>query len=123
MTQEYQPLTDLQWQLLEPLFPKPLKRGRGKPHTPWRSVLNSILMVLQTKAKWVSLPKTAEFASKSAANRWFAIWEKNGFLTQLLESLRSFSGSPGELTLPPRRDRAPKGAPQPEPHLHAVGDC
>ena len=119
MTQEYHPLTDLQWQLLAPLFSKPIKKGRGKPHTPWRSVLNSILAVLHTKAKWSALPKTADFASKSAAHRWFVIWDKDGFLKQILETLTSFSSLQIEVTLPPRRQRMPKGEFHP---LRAVGD-
>lgn len=121
MAQEHQPLTDLQWQLLERLFPQPVKRGRGKPHTPWRAVLNSVLFVLQTKTKWSSLPQTADFASKSASHRWFAIWEKSGFLAQILATLTSFSDLPNEVTLPPRRQRHPKVQ---LPVLeHAVGDC
>lgn len=120
MTQDFQPLTDLQWQLLEPLFPKPVKRGRGKPHTPWRAVLNSILLVLHTKTKWSALPQTADFASKSASHRWFAIWEKNGFLGQILETLKSFSDLQTEVAMPPRRQRMPKVEFE---VLRAVGDC
>lgn len=85
---KYQPLTDLQWERLKHLFPVPVKRGRGKPHSPWRSVVNSVLFVLIEDAKWGSWPKTPDFASKSAAHRWFLCWDKNGQLQQILDLLR-----------------------------------
>lgn len=108
--QNFQPLTDLQWQLLEPLFPKPLKRGRGKPHASWRALLNSILFVLLTKSKWCALPKNSEFASKSASHRWFFRWEKSGLLKQILEALQSFSELASAVTFPQRRMRLAREA-------------
>lgn len=108
----YQPLTDLQWQMLEPLFPKPIKRGRGKPHTPWRSVLNSILYVLCTKTKWEALPKGEEFASKSAAHRWYKAWTKDGFLDQILAKLQELSVLVNEMKFPSTRMRHPKAIPE-----------
>ncbi len=104
----YQKLSDLQWQVLEPLFPVPVKRGRGKPHTSWRKVLNSILFVLATREKWEALPKESDYASKSASHRWFRIWKRNGFLDQLLGKLRELSLLANELKFPATRTRTPK---------------
>lgn len=103
----YEPLTDLQWQILEPLFPTPAKRSRGKPHTPWRSVVNSILLVLFSGIKWGALPKDPAFATKSASHRWFSIWEKNGFLNELIKTYKSLGSIAAEIKLPPRRNRLP----------------
>jgi transposase len=97
-------LTDSQWARLQPLFPKCIKRSRGKPHTPWRCVVNSIFLVLFTKIKWSALPVSPEFATKSAAHRWFVLWEKNGFLYQLITTLEVGSE---KVFLPPRRQRKP----------------
>lgn len=102
------PLSDFQWAELEPLFPQLSKRTRGKPHTPWRTVINSILLVLFTKTKWGSIPKDAQFATKSAAHRWFVLWEKNGFLNQILEKLEGHLGAKPPISLPPRRQRKAK---------------
>lgn len=102
MQQMYQCLTDAQWQALEPLFPKPEKRGRGKPHTPWRSVVNAVLFVLYTKGKWGALPKSDEYASKSAAHRWYLAWKKSGVLEQVLTILKEFHPD-REISLPPER--------------------
>ncbi|EKE07720.1 MAG: hypothetical protein ACD_17C00545G0003 [uncultured bacterium] len=104
----YQPITDLQWQILEPMFPNPIKRGRGKPHTPWRSVLNSILFILSTHSKWETLPKETEYASKSAAHRWYKTWKADGFLDQIIEKLQELSLLAVELTFPKQRMRFPK---------------
>lgn len=106
----YEPLTDAQWQTLEPLFPCPVKRSRGKPHTSWRFVVNSILFVLITTSKWSALPKHPEFATKSAAHRWFAIWDKSGFLNEILTTYRSLESAASEIKLPPRRNRLPASA-------------
>lgn len=105
---QFEPLTDLQWQVIEPLFPVVQKRGRGKPHASWRSVLNSILLVLFTGTKWAAIPKVPEFASKSAAHRWFAIWKENGFLDQILNTLRGLSEMVSQLRFPSTRQRLPK---------------
>ena len=104
----YQPLTDLQWHVLDPLFPTPSKRGRGKPHTSWRKVLNSILYVLSTKSNWEALPKEEEFASKSASHRWYKVWKKDGSLEQILLKLQDLSMLASELKFPSTRTRPPK---------------
>lgn len=109
----YEPLTDQQWLLLEPLFPRLEKRGRGKPHTPWRGVLNSILFVLTTGSKWSALPKTPDFASKSASHRWFVLWDKNGVIDQILSLLNQFAPEAHEFSFPLRRQRGPKAVEQP----------
>ena len=101
-------LTDTQWALLEPLFITPLKRGRGKPKAPWRMVLNSILFVLLTGAKWSALPKAEGFATKSVAHRWFVKFDKSGLLGKALDVLRERSEMHFPLILAPkRRNRAP----------------
>ncbi len=107
----YEPLTDAQWLTLELLFPTPIKRGRGKPHAPWRNVLNSILFILRTGLKWDALPKreeNPEFAPKSVAHRWFIRWEREGFLTQILNTLEEFAALTTQVSSLPRRNRSPK---------------
>src|SRR5208337_4619958 len=47
-------LTDEQWKLIEPLLPRPKRRGdrRGRPAAANRACLQGILWVLQTGAAW-----------------------------------------------------------------------
>ncbi len=117
----YQTLTDLQWQVLEPFFPNPVKRTRGKPHTAWRKVLNSILFVLATKTKWDALPKHPEFASKSAAHRWYKVWKADGFLDQVLSKLQDLSMLANDIKFPSTRMRMPKAAIQHHEEPLAMG--
>jgi transposase len=112
----YQPLTDLQWHLIEPLFPMPEKRSRGKPHTSWRKVMNSILYVLTTKTKWDTLPKTEEFASKSAAHRWYKVWKASGLLDEILSKIQELSGLTSDIKFPRTRHRNPKPKTETPPH-------
>jgi transposase len=51
-------LTDEQWELLEPLIPRPSRRPdrRGKPWRAAREVLDGVLWVLRTGAPWRDLP-------------------------------------------------------------------
>jgi transposase len=115
-------LTDAEWELLAPLFPTPAKRSRGKPHTPWRNVVNAILFVLETKSKWGQIPEEPQvFAAKSAAHRWFAEWDKTGTLNEIKTRLASRFTNPSTLYTPPRRDRKPMNrAPAETPTLGAL---
>src|SRR5208283_3506222 len=62
-------LTDEQWELIEPLLPKPKRRRdkRGRPPTPNRPCFEGILWILQTGAAWHFLPD--EFPSPSTCWR------------------------------------------------------
>lgn len=101
---EFSVLTDAQWKIVQDLFPNPAKRTRGKPHCSWRTVLNSILWVLSNGSKWGALKRSPDFASKSSAHRWFVLWEKTGFLSDLLETLQAESEV--SISYPKRRQRA-----------------
>jgi transposase len=109
----FEVLTENQWALLEPLFPNPVKRGRGKPHAPWRNIVNSILYILSTGSKWEALPKQHEnplFAPKSVAHRWFLRWEREGFLPELFTRLGASLETQEAIANLPRRKRTPKEA-------------
>jgi transposase len=107
MVTTFQPITDNQWEQIDPLFVKEVKRSRGKPHAPWRNVLNSILFVLLTGNKWSALPLDPSYAPKSVAHRWFAIWDKNGFLQTLIHAYRGKVEQDVKILSPRRRNRLP----------------
>lgn len=87
----FKPLSDVQWEQVEPLFDQ--KRGKGKPHTPWRAVVNAVLYIHFTGSKWAALPnRSPEFASKSAAHRWMQRWKENALLDRILSVLSRISG-------------------------------
>ena len=71
-------LTDEQWQLIEPLLPKPVRRKdkRGRPLAPNRACFEGILWILQTGAAWRFLPD--EFPSPATCWRRLKQWEDEG---------------------------------------------
>jgi transposase len=86
MAGKFEGLTDKQWEKLEPFFPKiEKKRGCAHKHASWRSLLNTILWVLITGARWCDVPKRENFASKSTSHRWLGKWQENGTLQRAWE--------------------------------------
>ncbi len=96
MAGRFDGLSDEQWEILEPLMPQePPRRLKGKLHTPWIKVCNSIFWVMITGARWVDLPIGEKWASKSAAHRWLGVWQENGTLEKILSTLRELAFSEG----------------------------
>lgn len=92
-------LRDEEFALLEPLFPRPKRRGR-RP-TPLRRVLNAVLYVLRTACPWRCLPRC--YPPRSTVQSHFYAWRDAGLLTRaaqlLCETARSLRG----------RDPSPSG--------------
>jgi transposase len=85
-------LSDEQWAKLEPLLPK--ERSRGRPWADNRRVLEGLLWLLKTGARWRDLP--GEYPSGSTCWRrlrqweeqdvWLKVWRR--FLSELDEQGR-----------------------------------
>ena len=70
-------LTDAQWTKIEPLLPRPRKRPRGgRPPAANRRVLEGLLWILRSGARWQDLP--GEFPSPSTCWRRLRDWEEQG---------------------------------------------
>jgi transposase len=70
-------LSDEQWAKIKSLLPPPSERSRGgRPRCEDRKVLEGILWVLKTGARWRALP--AEYPSPSTCWRRLAQWEEEG---------------------------------------------
>jgi transposase len=60
-------LTDAQWEKVQPLLPRPRSRQRGgRPRASDRKVLEGILWILRSGARWQDLPE--EFPSLAKAS-------------------------------------------------------
>ena len=88
-------LTDAQWQKIEPLLPRPKRNPKGgRPPADTRLVLEGILWILKSGARWRDLPE--RFPSPATcwrrlrdwedADIWLTIWR--AFLTELDEEGR-----------------------------------
>jgi len=79
-------LTDLQWKILQPLFETPPPDdGRGRPRVDARPILDGILWILKTGARWADLPP--RYPSKATCHRRFQEWVADGTLEAVLCAL------------------------------------
>ena len=70
-------VTDAQWAKIEPLLPRlPRSRQGGRPWIGNRAVIDGILWVLKTGARWCDLP--AEYLSPSICWRRLKRWDEDG---------------------------------------------
>lgn len=67
-------LSEKQWQRIGPLLPR--MKSRGRPWCDNRRVLEGILWVLRTGARWQDLP--SEYPSPSTCWRRLRMWEEKG---------------------------------------------
>ena len=67
-------LTDAQWQILQPLLPRPGRMGR--PRADDRRTLNGILYVLRTGCRWDILPR--RYGSFVTCWRRLRQWQRDG---------------------------------------------
>lgn len=96
MPGKFDGLTDAQWEIIEPLLPgNPVEPVRGRPHSPFRYVLNTILWVLITGARWIDIPSLPHFAARSTSHRWLGIWSNNGTLERIISRLQGMAQDAG----------------------------
>jgi transposase len=89
-------INDEQWKLLEPLLPK-VKRSRkgGRPAIDNRKVLEGILWVLRTGARWQDLPE--RYPSASTCWRRLRLWEEHGIWLDVWRKFLSMLDEKGAL--------------------------
>ena len=91
-------LTDEQWSLIEPLFSETeTVQTRGRPRREDREVINGVLWILRSGARWRDLP--SRFPSYQTCHRRFQHWVKDGTLKRVLEILAEDLHSRGGLDL------------------------
>lgn len=79
----YKPLTDNQWELIEPHIPK---QKTGRPRTRNREILEAILYILSTGCRWEELPQC--FPPKMTVFDRFKVWQKEGFFEELFRQFK-----------------------------------
>lgn len=93
-------LTDAQWRNIQPLLPKPKvprkSKRRGRPPKDNRLVLEGILWVLKTGARWRDLP-TDFGVSPSVCWKRLRLWEEQGVWRRLWRAFLSELDRRGKL--------------------------
>ena len=91
-------LTDEQWALIARLFEKTDEiQTRGRPSRSAREVLNGVLWILRSGARWGDLPE--RFPAYQTCHRRFQGWVKDGRLQKVLETLAQDLLERGKLDL------------------------
>jgi transposase len=92
-------LTDEQWAVIGPLIPEPPRRedGRGRPWRDTREVMNGVLWILRSGARWQDLPD--RFPPYQTCHRRFQLWSRDGTLRAVLEALARHLEERGEIDL------------------------
>jgi transposase len=91
-------LSDEQWLLIEPFFDKTeTVQTRGRPRREDREVMNGVLWILRSGARWCDLP--GRFPPYQTCHRRFQQWSKDGTLRRVLEALAEDLYSRGGLDL------------------------
>jgi hypothetical protein len=83
LSSEGGPLTDEEWEMVEPLIPH--KPPAGRPYHDHRTVLGGILWVARTGSSWREMPE--EFGKWETAYRRYELWLKQGLWQGILQAL------------------------------------
>jgi transposase len=79
-------LTDPQWKLMAPLFETAARDSNvGRPQIPARRVLDGVLWILKTGARWKDLPR--EYPPYQTCHRRFQQWVRDGTMVKALQVL------------------------------------
>ena len=92
-------LTDEQWALIKPMIPELPRRDdrRGRPWKDTREVMNGVLWILRSGARWQDLPE--RFPPYQTCHRRFQQWVREGTLRKVLEALAQDLKERGDLDL------------------------
>jgi transposase len=85
--QGFQGLNRAQWALIKHLFPKPPSNKFGRKDLSPKKVMNTILWVLITGARWIDIPVGSRWSARSTAHEWLGRWQETGILEKVLNLL------------------------------------
>jgi len=88
-------LTKDQWEFISKRLPKPPGGGRRRHDS--KRILEAILWILKTGARWRDLP--AEYPSYQTCHRRFQEWRKAGVMREILEDLVRHLQKKGKINL------------------------
>jgi transposase len=92
-------LTDAQWERLAPFIPVVPRRpdGKGRPRVDNRAILNGILWVLHSGARWKDLPE--QYPPYQTCHRRFQEWIDQGVFERMAQDLAVVFQEQGQIDL------------------------
>ncbi len=92
-------LTDAQWERVSPFIPIPVRRadGKGHPRTANRPMLDGMLWVLRSGARWQDLPE--RYPRYQTCHRRFQAWIDQGMFERMDQELAATLQEQGQLDL------------------------
>ena len=78
-------LRDDEWDRIKKYFEKEGPRGKGRPPSDARTVLNGIIWIAKSGAAWRDMPE--QYGKFTTVYGWFARWEEEGLFAQILSDL------------------------------------
>ena len=98
MAGKFDGVNDKQWAWFEKILPvRERKVGRGRPPTPMRYIINSLLYILMTGCRWCDLPRGKPWSSKSVAHRALQKWSKEGTLEEIKAKVLGLAENQGQI--------------------------
>ena len=82
-------LNEKEWAVVEPLIP--FKWGitiSGMQPMHPRKILNTLIWILTTGARWCDVPTGKQWASRSCAHKYLGLWNQSGILERVLTALQ-----------------------------------
>jgi transposase len=93
-------LSNEQWKILEPFFPKQQSSSKGgRPGYSNREIFQGILWVLRVGARWNDLPTPKGYPSGSTCYRHFRKWVELGIFDKVIRALVEDLRSRGKIDL------------------------
>lgn len=88
-------LSDRQWSLIEPMFPRQDFTKGGRPRADDKRTLEGILWILRTGAQWNELP--AKYGNPMTCWRRLKRWEKQGVWKRIWRKLLAILDKEGKI--------------------------
>ena len=79
-------LSDAEWEIIEPLLPRPQGKGRPRVH-PLREILNAIFYIVRSGCVWRMLPH--DFPPWQTVYHYYRLWRKDGTWERINAALRT----------------------------------
>jgi len=76
-------LREDEWERLKGYFEEGKRKGKGRPRSDLRTMLNGIIWIARSGAAWRDMPE--RYGAYTTVYGWFKKWEESGLFAKILE--------------------------------------